>query len=125
MGQKDTFTSRWGLLFAVLGLAVGTGNIWRFPRIIAQYGGAFLIPWVLFLFIWAIPLILIELGMGKAFRKGPGSSPRYNHGRCQRNPDARLPASKVQSRAVRSRALSRCSPMQPLPSWRARRSGAC
>ena len=48
MARNESFTSRWGLLFAVLGLAVGTGNIWRFPRIIAQYGGAFLIPWALF-----------------------------------------------------------------------------
>lgn len=71
MKAKESFTSRWGLLFAVLGLAVGTGNIWRFPRIIAQYGGAFLIPWVLFLFTWAIPLILIEFGMGKFYKMGP------------------------------------------------------
>ncbi len=71
MAHNQTFTSRWGLLSSILGLAVGTGNIWRFPRIIAQYGGAFLIPWVLFLFIWAIPLILIEFGMGKFHRKGP------------------------------------------------------
>jgi NSS family neurotransmitter:Na+ symporter len=71
MSRTESFTSRWGLLLAVLGLAVGTGNIWRFPRIIAQYGGAFLIPWALFLFTWAIPLILIEFGMGKQFRMGP------------------------------------------------------
>ena len=71
MKPGESFTSRWGLLFAVLGLAVGTGNIWRFPRIIAQYGGAFLIPWGLFLFTWAIPLIVIEMGMGKHYKMGP------------------------------------------------------
>jgi len=71
MEARESFKSRWGLLFAVLGLAVGTGNIWRFPRIIAQYGGAFLIPWLLFLFLWAIPLILIEFGMGKHWKMGP------------------------------------------------------
>ena len=53
---SEKFTSRWGLLIAALGMAVGTGNIWRFPRILAQNGGgAFLIPWLLFLFVWAIP----------------------------------------------------------------------
>ena len=35
------------------GMAVGTGNIWRFPRIVAQNGGGeFLIPWVAFLLLW-------------------------------------------------------------------------
>lgn len=53
-GQR--FTSRWGLLLSALGIAVGTGNIWRFPRIVAQEGsengaGAFLIAWVIFLFL--------------------------------------------------------------------------
>jgi len=68
---RETFTSRWSLLLAALGMAVGTGNIWRFPRVIAQNGGApFLIPWFLFLFLWSIPLLIIEFGMGKKTRMG-------------------------------------------------------
>ena len=68
--MKETFTSRWSLLLAALGMAVGTGNIWRFPRVAAQNGGApFLIPWFLFLFLWSIPLLLVEFGMGKKTRK--------------------------------------------------------
>lgn len=67
---QSFFASRWGVLFAMLGLAVGTGNIWRFPRIVAQYGGAFFIPWLIFLFIWAIPLIVIEFSMGRRTRMG-------------------------------------------------------
>ncbi|RMF66083.1 MAG: sodium-dependent transporter [Calditrichaeota bacterium] len=52
-------------------MAVGTGNIWRFPRIAAQNGGgAFLIPWLIFLFLWSIPLLIIEFAMGKATRYG-------------------------------------------------------
>ncbi|GAH66474.1 unnamed protein product, partial [marine sediment metagenome] len=55
-GQR--FSSRWGLLVSVLGIAVGTGNIWRFPRIAAQNGGtegagAFLVAWIIFLFLWS------------------------------------------------------------------------
>ncbi|MBS3818434.1 sodium-dependent transporter [bacterium] len=70
MEKKETF-SRWGIILAGLGMAVGTGNLWRFPRIVAQYGGgAFLIAWLLFLFIWAIPLLVIELSIGKNSRKG-------------------------------------------------------
>ncbi len=68
---KETFTSRWSLLLAALGMAIGTGNIWRFPRVIAQNGGApFLIPWLIFLFLWSIPLLIIEFGIGKKTRMG-------------------------------------------------------
>ena len=37
--QGDRFSSRWGLILAAMGMAIGTGNIWRFPRIIATHGG--------------------------------------------------------------------------------------
>jgi neurotransmitter:Na+ symporter, NSS family len=68
---KEMFSSRWGIIFAGLGMAVGTGNLWRFPRIAAQYGsGAFIIAWILFLFLWAIPLLVIELSIGKKTRRG-------------------------------------------------------
>jgi NSS family neurotransmitter:Na+ symporter len=59
------------MLFAMLGMAVGTGNIWRFPRVAANNGGgSFLVAWVVFLLLWSIPLILIEFAMGKATRYG-------------------------------------------------------
>ena len=69
------FSSRLGLLLSVLGIAVGTGNIWRFPRIAAQNGGeegagAFLIAWVIFLFVWSIPLIVAEYALGRKSRRG-------------------------------------------------------
>lgn len=71
MRKRELFASRWGIIFAGLGMAVGTGNIWRFPRIVAQQGGgAFLIPWILFLFLWSIPLLIIEISMGKKTRSG-------------------------------------------------------
>ncbi|MEP0821895.1 MAG: sodium-dependent transporter [Ignavibacterium sp.] len=69
--KKEFFTSRWGMILSVIGIAVGTGNIWRFSRIVAQNGGgSFLIPWVIFLFIWSIPLIIAEFAIGKSTRKG-------------------------------------------------------
>jgi len=71
MEKREEFGSRWGLILVVLGMAVGTGNIWRFPRIIAtNHGGSFLIPWIIFLFLWALPLLIIEFAMGKESRKG-------------------------------------------------------
>lgn len=69
--RKDFFTSRWGMIISVIGIAVGTGNIWRFSRIVAQNGGgSFLIPWVIFLLVWSVPLIMAEFAIGKLTRKG-------------------------------------------------------
>ncbi len=69
---QEYFSSRWGLLLATLGMAVGTGNIWRFPRIAAQNGGgSFLIAWLIFLFLWSIPLLLATLGMAVGTRQRP------------------------------------------------------
>lgn len=69
------FSSRLGLILSALGIAVGTGNIWRFPRIAAQNGGengagAFLFAWLIFLFLWSIPLIIAEYALGRKFRMG-------------------------------------------------------
>ncbi|MEO0743593.1 MAG: sodium-dependent transporter [Bacteroidota bacterium] len=73
--SAQRFTTRWGLLLSVLGIAVGTGNIWRFPRIAAANGGetgagAFLVAWVSFLLLWSIPLIIAEYALGQTGRKG-------------------------------------------------------
>ena len=60
------------MLLVMLGMAVGTGNIWRFPRIAAQNGGGeFIVAWISFLFLWSIPLILLEFGLGRKTRGGP------------------------------------------------------
>ena len=71
----ELFSTKLGLILSVLGIAVGTGNIWRFPRIAAQNGGAegagaFLIAWFCCLFLFSIPLIIAEYGIGRNGRKG-------------------------------------------------------
>jgi NSS family neurotransmitter:Na+ symporter len=69
--EKEQWGSRWGLIFAAMGAAIGTGNIWRFPRETAvNGGGAFMIPWLLFLFSWSIPLLIAEFTIGKNTRFG-------------------------------------------------------
>ena len=69
--KSEVFSSRWGMLLAMLGMAVGTGNIWRFPRIAASNGGgSFLVAWVVFLLAWSVPLLILEFGMGKGTRSG-------------------------------------------------------
>jgi len=69
--RVEHFSSRWGMFLAMLGMAVGTGNIWRFPRIAATNGGgSFLVAWVIFLLLWSVPLILVEFAIGKHTRYG-------------------------------------------------------
>ncbi len=85
--SEQRFSSRWGLLLSVLGIAVGTGNIWRFPRIAAQNAGedgagAFLVAWVVFLLVWSIPLIIAEYAMGQRGRMGTiGTFSRLTNGK--------------------------------------------
>ncbi|GAB4340228.1 MAG: sodium-dependent transporter [Calditrichia bacterium] len=70
MEKREQFSSRWALLLATVGMAIGAGNIWRFPRLAGQYGGAFLIPWLIFLFLWSVPLLVVEFAIGRKTRRG-------------------------------------------------------
>ena len=70
MSKQEEFSSRWGIILASLGMAIGAGNLWRFPRLAGQYGGSFIALWILFLFVWSIPLLLAEFSIGKKFKKG-------------------------------------------------------
>lgn len=85
--SEQRFSSRLALVLSVLGIAVGTGNIWRFPRIVAQNGGeggagGFLIAWIAFLLVWSIPLIIAEYALGQRGRRGViGTFVRLSGGR--------------------------------------------
>jgi NSS family neurotransmitter:Na+ symporter len=71
VSRAEEFSSRWGLILATLGMAVGTGNIWRFPRVVATNGGgSFLVAWVVFLLLWSVPLMIVEFAFGKRARRG-------------------------------------------------------
>ncbi len=75
LSTQQRFISRIGLLLSALGIAVGTGNSWRFPRIAAQNGGdegagALILAWIIFLFLWSIPLIIADYYIGRKFRYG-------------------------------------------------------
>lgn len=80
-----TFSSKWGLVLSCLGCVIGTGNIWRFPRIVANNSGDkgglhFLLVWLLFLGLWSIPVILIEYSVGRYTRRAPVKSFRALRG---------------------------------------------
>ena len=66
------FTTRLGLILTGIGMAVGTGNLWRFPRVAAQNGGgAFLFAWMTCLFLWSLPLLIAEFSVGRHTRRAP------------------------------------------------------
>lgn len=68
--MQEQFSNRWGIVLASLGMAIGAGNLWRFPRLAGQYGGSFLILWIVFLLIWSIPLLMAEFSIGKKYKLG-------------------------------------------------------
>ncbi len=70
--QKEQWGSRWGFIAASIGMAIGTGNVWRFPRVAAANGGGpFIIAWTIALFVWVLPLLMGEMVMGR--RTGLGT----------------------------------------------------
>ncbi|MCB0279322.1 MAG: sodium-dependent transporter, partial [Calditrichaeota bacterium] len=74
MQQSESFSNRWGIILASLAMAIGAGNLWRFPRLAGQYGGSFILLWIVFLLIWSIPILLAEFSIGKRFKHGTISS---------------------------------------------------
>lgn len=73
--QLQSWGSRWGFVLAAIGMALGTGVMWRFPRIAAQYGGMpFLIVLILSIAVWVMPVLMIESVLGKSTRMGPVSA---------------------------------------------------
>ncbi len=76
------WSSRVGFILASLGMAFGAGNIWRFPRVVAANdGGPFLIAFIVANLIWAVPLLMIEMAMGKSTRLGTNGAFRNFVGR--------------------------------------------
>ena len=67
--QPAQFSNRWGLILAALGMAIGAGNLWRFPRLAGQYGGTFLVLWFFFLLVWSIPILMAEFAIGKTHKQ--------------------------------------------------------
>jgi NSS family neurotransmitter:Na+ symporter len=70
MEQRESFSSRLGFLLISAGCAIGLGNVWRFPYITGKYGGAaFVLVYLLFLVIFGLPVLVMELAVGRASRK--------------------------------------------------------
>ncbi|MBI2208656.1 sodium-dependent transporter [Candidatus Woesearchaeota archaeon] len=71
MALRDRWPSRTMFVYAAIGSAVGLGNIWRYPYLAEKFGGgAFLIPYLIALFVAGIPLLILEFGLGQKMQKG-------------------------------------------------------
>lgn len=65
--QREKFSSRLGFLLISAGCAIGIGNVWRFPYITGQYGGAaFVLIYLFFLVILGLPIMMMEFSVGRA-----------------------------------------------------------
>lgn len=70
MAERSQFSTRLGFLLIAAGCAIGLGNVWRFPYITGQYGGAiFVILYLAFLLGVGVPLLSVELSIGRASRR--------------------------------------------------------
>lgn len=64
--QREKFGSRLGFILISAGCAIGLGNVWRFPYITGQYGGAaFVLMYLVFLFILGLPIMVMEFAVGR------------------------------------------------------------
>lgn len=70
--QREHLGSRLGFLLLSAGCAIGIGNVWKFPWMAGQYGGAaFVVVYLLFLLILGVPTMTMEFAMGRAAQASP------------------------------------------------------
>ena len=75
MKQRETFGSRLGFILVSAGCAVGLGNVWKFPYICGQYGGAaFIVIYLVFLAILGLPILICEFAVGRGSGQGMGKA---------------------------------------------------
>ena len=68
--KRESFKSRLGFLLVSAGCAIGIGNVWRFPYVAGQNGGGFFVLlYLIFLVSMGLPVLTMELAVGRASRK--------------------------------------------------------
>ena len=75
MNNRERLSSRLGFILISAGCAVGLGNVWRFPYITGQYGGAaFVLVYLIFLVLLGLPIMVMEFAVGRASQKSAARS---------------------------------------------------
>ena len=68
--KREKFSSRLGFILVSAGCAIGIGNVWKFPYMCGEYGGAaFILIYLLFLLIMGIPAMVCEFSIGRGSKK--------------------------------------------------------
>ncbi|MCH8921076.1 MAG: hypothetical protein IIA23_10310 [Chloroflexi bacterium] len=69
--SRSTFASSWGTILSTAGVAIGLGNIWRFPYMMGQHGGAlFLVAYLLIAIAFGLPGLMAEWSLARHTRRG-------------------------------------------------------
>ncbi len=69
--EREAWGNYWEFFLTSLGLAVGLGNVWRFPYVAyTNGGGTFLVPYCIMLFIVGVPCFFVEMSVGQYGRVG-------------------------------------------------------
>lgn len=72
---RESFSSRLGFILVSAGCAIGIGNVWKFPYLCGQYGGAaFILIYLVFLLILGIPVMVCEFSIGRASRQSAATA---------------------------------------------------
>ena len=75
MEKRERFASRLGFILISAGCSIGLGDVWRFPYITGQYGGGiFVLIYLIFIFALGLPIITMELAVGRASQKSIATS---------------------------------------------------
>ena len=75
MQQREKFSSRLGFILISAGCAIGLGNVYRFPIITGAYGGAiFVLIYIGFLLLLGLPIMTVELAVGRGSQRSIASS---------------------------------------------------
>jgi NSS family neurotransmitter:Na+ symporter len=82
--QRESWGTRSGFILAAIGSAVGLGNLWGFPYKLYSFGGgAFLIPYIIALFIIGIPLMILEFSLGHYTQRAAPDAFKQGHRRFE------------------------------------------
>lgn len=73
--EREKFKSRLGFILISAGCAIGIGNVWKFPYMVGTNGGGiFVLFYLIFLAIMGVPIMSMELSIGRASRGKPSSA---------------------------------------------------
>ncbi len=73
--KREKFGSRMGFILVSAGCAIGIGNVWKFPYMCGEFGGAaFILIYLVFLLIMGIPVMICEFAVGRGSRRSVAGS---------------------------------------------------